>query len=196
MSDSPIKRTVSRTPASQVRSSLVAAGRRILEDTGQAGLTIRAVAAAASVAPMGVYNHFDGKEGLLNAVVTDGFREFGTTIAATDDDPAQRLANAGRGYRLFALANPTLYSLMFINDCHPDAEIATKAFDTLTEIIRYGQNGGIIRDGDAQSIALQVWSCVHGAMSLELGAGLPAFIDADSNFENVIALVARGLAPE
>ncbi|MFW0788320.1 TetR/AcrR family transcriptional regulator [Gordonia sp. CPCC 205333] len=196
MSDSPSKRATSRTPASQIRTSLVAAGRRILEDSGESGLTIRAVASAAGVAPMGVYNHFDGKEGLLNAVVTDGFREFATIIDASDDDAAQRLANSGRGYRRFALANPTLYSLMFARDCHPETEIAGNAFEVLTETIRYGQTGGIIRDGDPYSIALQVWSCVHGAMSLELGAGLPDVVEAGANFENVIELIARGLAKD
>lgn len=145
---------------------------------------------------MGVYNHFEGKEGLLNAVVTDGFRDFSATIAATDDDPAHRLADCGRGYRRFALANPTLYSLMFAKECHPDAETAHESFMVLTEVIRYGQVGGVIRDGDPHAIALQVWSCVHGAMSLELSGGLPELLDAEANYENVIALVARGLAPE
>ncbi|NMO02546.1 TetR/AcrR family transcriptional regulator [Gordonia sp. TBRC 11910] len=184
-----------RTPAAQIRSSLIAAGRRILEENGQAGLTVRAVASAAGVAPMGVYNHFDGKEGLLNAVVTDGFREFAATIAASDDDPARRLAACGRGYRRFALANPTLYALMFAKDCQPDAQIAHESFLVLAEVIRYGQLGGVIRDGDPHGIALEVWSCVHGAMSLELSGGLPEMLDAETNYEGVIALVARGLAP-
>lgn len=192
---SPGRRTSSRTPTAQIRSSLVAAGRAILEDKGPTGLTIRAVATAAGVAPMGVYNHFDGKEGLLNAVVSDGYREFAATIAATDDAPDERLANAGRGYRRFALANPTLYSLMFSKECRPDDEVAANAFLTLTEIVRYGQTGGIIRTGDPHAIALNIWSCVHGAMSLELGASMPEFVDGDTNYEGVIALIARGLTP-
>lgn len=186
---------MSRTPTSQIRSALIAAGRAILEEKGPAGLTIRSVATAAGVAPMGVYNHFDGKEGLLNAVVSDGYREFATYVGTTDDDPAERLANSGRGYRRFALANPTLYSLMFSKECSPDDEVAANAFLTLTEIVRYGQTGGIIRAGDPHGIALTIWSCVHGALSLELGASLPEFVDGDGNYEGVIALIGRGLAP-
>ena len=54
-----------RTSAAEIRSSLIRAGRTILERDGEAGLTVRAVAAEAKVAPMGVYNHFDGRDGLL-----------------------------------------------------------------------------------------------------------------------------------
>lgn len=194
-SDASGPRRAARTPAAQIQPALVAAGRRILEEKGPAGLTVRAVASAAGVAPMSVYNYFDGKEGLLNAVVTDGFRDFATAIAATDDDPADRLANSGRGYRAFALANPTLYSLMFAKECAPDHDTAANAFLVLTEIVRYGQAGGIIGDGDPFALAMQVWSCVHGAMALELSDALFTIDDASANYENVLALLGRGLRP-
>lgn len=65
-----------RTAGADVRSALLRAGRTILERDGTAGLTVRAVAGEAKVAPMGVYNHFDGRDGLLDALVTDGYAEF------------------------------------------------------------------------------------------------------------------------
>lgn len=144
---------------------------------------------------MGVYNHFDGKSGLLDAVVSDGFREFAAATAATDADPTARLAESGRGYRRFAVGNPTLYSLMFMKDCVPDEEAATDAFSVIAEIVRYGQTGGVIRDGDPNQLAMNIWSCVHGAVSLELGSRQPPFVDAEANYEGVIALIARGVAP-
>ncbi|MCF8571851.1 WHG domain-containing protein [Gordonia sp. HY002] len=184
-----------RTPAAHIRAALVAAGRKILEEEGPTGLTVRAVAGAAGVAPMGVYNHFEGKNGLLDAVVTDGFREFATIIAATDADPTARLAESGRGYRRFAIANPTVYSLMFAKDCNPDVESATNAFEVIVEIVRYGQTGGVIRDGDPNQLAMNIWSCVHGAVSLELATPQPPSVDMQANYESVIALIGRGIAP-
>lgn len=144
---------------------------------------------------MGVYNHFDGKSGLLDAVVSDGFREFASVIAATDSDPAIRLAESGRGYRRFAIANPTVYSLMFAKDCNPDVESATNAFEVIVEIVRYGQTGGVIRDGDPNQLAMNIWSCVHGAVGLELGTRQPPSADTAANYESVLALIARGIAP-
>ncbi|MDR2281311.1 MAG: TetR/AcrR family transcriptional regulator [Gordonia sp. (in: high G+C Gram-positive bacteria)] len=192
MPRSPISR---RTPAAQVRSSLLEAARQILESEGPSGLTVRAVAAAAGVAPMGVYNHFDGKDGLLRAAVNDGFAAFARAIATTDNDPTDRLLASGRAYRSFTLANPTLYSLMFGGQCDPDVDVASAAFTALVEIVQYGQVGGIIRNDDPHAIAMQVWSCVHGAVSLELASPAPAGTTMDENDENVINLIARGLAP-
>ncbi|MCH5643347.1 MULTISPECIES: TetR/AcrR family transcriptional regulator [unclassified Gordonia (in: high G+C Gram-positive bacteria)] len=184
-----------RTSGPDIRVGLIAAGRKILERDGVAGLTVRAVAAEAGVAPMGVYNHFDGKEGLIDAVVTDGFAEFASAIAATDDDPALRLSNSGRAYRTFALANPVLYSLMFSSECEADLEVAARGFLALADIIRYGQVAGRIISGDANEFALQAWSCVHGAVALELAGSAPPFVDTAANFEHILELIARGLAP-
>ncbi|MXP23608.1 TetR family transcriptional regulator [Gordonia sp. HNM0687] len=183
----------SRTPATEVRANLIAAGRRLLERDGAAALTVRAVATEAGVAPMGVYNHFDGKDGLLDAVVTDGFGEFGSQIAATEADPAARLLASGRRYREFALANPRLYELMFSTECHPDDDVAAEAFEVLADIIRYGQAAAIIMAGDPYVLAGQVWACVHGAVSLELAASHPPFLDPSVNYAQLLDLIARGI---
>ncbi|CAM2999726.1 TetR/AcrR family transcriptional regulator [Skermania piniformis] len=189
-----VARARTRSSAAQVRTALIAAGRRIIERDGPAALTVRAVAAEAGVAPMGVYNHFDGKDGLLDAVVTDGFAEFGRAIAATDPDPAARLLASGRAYRQFAVANPALYALMFSAECHPADEVAGNAFGVLAEIIRFGQAAGVLLPGAAEELALQVWSCVHGAVALELAGSHPPDADASANYERVLDLIARGLA--
>ncbi|AZG47571.1 TetR/AcrR family transcriptional regulator [Gordonia insulae] len=183
-----------RTPATEVRANLLAAGRRILERDGVAALTVRAVATKAGVAPMGVYNHFDGKEGLLNALVTDGFAEFAGLIAATDADPSTRLLNSGRNYRGFAVANPTLYTLMFSMDCEAESEVAARAFFELVDIVKYGQVAGMIRPGEPEQLAAQIWACVHGAVALELASSYPPFIDPSAAYEQVIRLIARGVA--
>lgn len=182
-----------RTPAVEVRANLLAAGRVILERDGVAGLTIRAVATEAEVAPMGVYNHFEGKEGLLDGLVTSGFRDLDEAIRVVDTAPLARLRSSGRRYREFALANPVLYGLMFSADCTPDPVVAGRAFEGLAEILRYGQAAGEVVEGDPYELALQAWSAVHGAVGLELAGAAPPVVDIGSNYENVIAMVARGL---
>ncbi|MGC4935119.1 TetR/AcrR family transcriptional regulator [Gordonia sp. DT30] len=192
MSTTPTNR---RTPATEVRANLIRAGRHILERDGVSGLTVRAVAKEAGVAPMGVYNHFDGKEGLLDALVSDAFFELATATATTDTDPVERLAHSGRAYREFALAFPTVYELMFSADCDPSTDAAATAFDSLADVVRYGQVAGMIRAGDPLLLAMQIWSCVHGAVSLELARSGPPFIDPAGNYADVIALIARGVRP-
>ncbi|MBD0860401.1 TetR/AcrR family transcriptional regulator [Gordonia sp. zg691] len=184
-----------RTSAAEVRSALLTAGRTILERDGESGLTVRAVAAEAKVAPMGVYNHFDGRDGLLDALVTDAFVEFGRAVAATDDDPVARLRNSGRAYREFAMSNPVIYGLMFSAHCTPEPEAAINAFAVLVDVIRYGQVAGVIMAGDPSDLAVQAWSAVHGAVSLELAGTHPPQVDAPQSYEKVLDFVARGFAP-
>ena len=50
-----------RTPSAQVTSELLNAAESVLVKVGMRGLTVRAVAAEAGVAPMSVYNQFGGK---------------------------------------------------------------------------------------------------------------------------------------
>ncbi|MEO9326439.1 TetR/AcrR family transcriptional regulator [Gordonia aurantiaca] len=184
-----------RTSAAEVRSALLRAGRTILERDGEAGLTVRAVAAEAKVAPMGVYNHFDGRDGLLDALVTDGYAELARAVANTDADAATRLRNSGRGYRRFALGSPVIYGLMFSAQCKPDIEVAAHAFDVLVDVIRYGQVAGVVLEGDPVALAMQTWAAVHGAVSLELTGALHPAVDPEQNYENVLDFVARALRP-
>ena len=79
-------------------------------------LSVRRIAAAAGVAPMGVYNHFDSKNGIIEALFIQGFerlREALTTIAEIKD-PYEALREAGRRYRALAQAHPMVYQLMFL----------------------------------------------------------------------------------
>lgn len=144
---------------------------------------------------MGVYNHVDGKPGLLDALSTRGFEELAKATSARDSDARTRLTASGRGYRRFAVENPALYQLMFSGDCTPADEAASAAFDVLAEIIRYGQAAALILPGPADELAMQVWSSVHGAVSLELTGAHPPHLDPARNYEQVLAMVARGLAP-
>ncbi|WP_143965897.1 TetR/AcrR family transcriptional regulator [Gordonia zhaorongruii] len=190
----PAEKPRARTSAADIRTSLVAAGRRIVERDGASALTVRAVATEAGVAPMGVYNHFAGKDGLISAVATDGFAAFGDAIAQTDADAVDRLRNSGMAYRRFALANPAMYGLMFDGHSAPDPLVAENAFSVITDIIRYGQVAGVIRSGDAQALASHTWAAVHGAVSLEITAPRPSDADPAEIYDGLLDMVARGLA--
>lgn len=191
--------TATRTPAGDVRRLLLTAALRVLDEHGEKGLTVRAVATEAGVAPMGVYNHFDGKTGLMTALVTEGFAQLRSMVAAVvDADSRTRLQQAGVAYRAFALRSPTLYRMMFSGQCKPEGDIGDTALGSLTEIIRYGQAAGTIREGDPFDLTLQVWACVHGAVSLELDGGGPPGSESHWEFvyQQTLDLICRGVAPD
>lgn len=188
-----------RPRTADVRSALVQAAVAVLERDGLPGLTVRAVAAEAGVAPMGVYNHLHGKDGLLVAALAQAFDNL--TAAATwpaDLPPDEAFLETGRRYRRFALAAPSAYSLMFGaagESVHERlASHADPAFEALLGIVRAGQQAGVIRDGDVQTIAMTIWSTVHGAVSLELTLSIPTE-EAVPIYDATLQTLARGLAP-
>jgi AcrR family transcriptional regulator len=200
-----------RTPTAEVRAALVDAAATVLERDGLAALTVRAVAAEAGVAPMGVYNHLEGKTGLITAVLERAFADLRTAVSP---DPAlgapDRLVAAGLGYRRFALAHPITYTLMFgtvdppVDTKTTPIATADAAFQALVDTVIGAQAAGIARAGDPTDLALQIWSAVHGAVSLELTGNLRgaadahagSAVDADHAYDNVLAMITRGIAPD
>ncbi|SIR63145.1 TetR/AcrR family transcriptional regulator [Williamsia sterculiae] len=186
-----------RTPATEVRSALLAAAQEVLARDGVRGVTVRTVATEAGVAPMGVYNHFESKDGLIEAIADDGYVQLRALMRDIGiQDARQRLREGGRRYRRFALQNPPLYRLMFSGQCEVNEEAAYAAFTALSDLVEYGHAAGVIRDDDIPLQTMQIWSTVHGAVSLELDqAGPPGMFDSELVYESVLDLIERGVAP-
>ncbi len=196
--------TGQRTPSRDVGQALVDAAERVLVRDGLAGVTVRAVAAEAGVAPMGVYNRFGNKDGLVAAVLIRGFD--GLTAAITDNaaaDPGQRLIECGRNYRRFAQAHPQHYEAMFgpamtaaeraEGQTAELGEHAAAAFMALVDTVVRAMDAGVLRRADPTATAQVIWSAVHGAVSLEL-AGVVQTADPAASYEQLMHLVVTGLA--
>src|ERR1700722_11434632 len=84
---SPARR--GRTPSADIERELLAAAETVLVRDGPAGLTVRAVAAEAGIAPMGVYSRLGGKDGLVNALLIKGFDRLRAYMDAAVTDTGQ-----------------------------------------------------------------------------------------------------------
>src|SRR6201996_508430 len=78
-----------RTPSAAVERELLAAAEAVLVRDGPAGLTVRAVAAEADIAPMSVYNRLGGKDGLVHALLIRGFDRLRAAMDAATADTAE-----------------------------------------------------------------------------------------------------------
>ncbi|HEY5114089.1 MAG TPA: TetR/AcrR family transcriptional regulator [Nakamurella sp.] len=188
-----------RTPSRDVELALIDAAERVLVRDGPESVTVRAVAIEAGVAPMGVYNRFGGKDGLVDEVLTRGFLGLRAAVAARGEaDPADRLMGSGQRYRQFALSHPAHYLAMFDDAIHQDEQApgvmrcARESFDELVGHVRYGMVAGALADGDPEEVAQQVWSTVHGAVQLEI-KGMLQVPDADRTYRDLLATLYRGL---
>ena len=191
----------SRTPSAEVERELLAAAETVLVRDGPGGLTVRAVAAEAGIAPMGVYNRLGGKDGLVDALLIKGFDRLRAAIeAGREPDMLARLRSCGLRYREFALANPNFYAIMFedaIPREHQSTEVTEHArgsFTALVRLVELAAASGVIAAPNPLEAAQQIWSAVHGAVALEL-KGLVLTPDPEATYGAFIDTVIRGLAP-
>jgi AcrR family transcriptional regulator len=188
-----------RTPSKDVERALVDAAEAVLIRDGLDGVTVRTVAAEARVAVMGVYNRFGGKEGLERELLIRGFEGLRAQVGAPGDtEPIARLRAAAAGYRSFAIEHPQHYQIMFQASAgkHFDnaavQESATRAFGELVAHIGYAIDREAIAAGDAVELAQQVWSALHGAVSLELNGAMRS-PDPEGSYAKMVELIIRGL---
>jgi AcrR family transcriptional regulator len=149
---------------------------------GPASFSLREVARRSGVSAAAVYRHFDGKEALLGAVCSEGFRIFSSYLlrALGEPTPKGRLLAAGDQYRRFALENPRDYRVIFMStaedlgfDRGPTTPEGTGAtFQFLVDRTQECIAARVLAPGDAVAIAAVIWAHVHGLASLRLSGHL------------------------
>jgi AcrR family transcriptional regulator len=191
-----------RTASAEVERELLAAAEAVLVRDGPGGLTVRAVAAEAGVAPMGLYSRLGGKDGLVDALLMRGFDRLRAAIETGDEtDMGARLQACGLRYRDFALGNRHLHAIMFHGaiprgrESAQVAEHAVAAFGALVRTVELAAAAGVLAAPDASEAARQIWSAVHGAVAFELRGLVPA-PDPEAAYRAVIKAIISGLAPE
>ena len=188
-----MEQTVDRPASSDVPARLVDATIQLLADSGPSAIKARTVASASGLSTMVVYSHFGGIPELLNAVIDEGFRRLTEVFceAPVTDDPVADLCFMALETRRFARENPHLYDLMFglsmratyrpiqesattwsgrsVAFHHPYGRVVA-ACARLVESRRVG-------DHDPAVLAGQLWSMVHGFVTLELSDHFLQFED-------------------
>lgn len=97
------------------RDRILTAARALFADEGEAGLSMRRIAAAVGITPMAIYRHYADKEALKNALMLDGFADWEArveAIAATE--PLAWVTSLGEAYLDFALSQPRSYEAAFL----------------------------------------------------------------------------------
>ena len=194
--------TRTRTPSAGMEGALLASAADILESEGPDGLSVRRIAAAAGVAPMGVYNHFASKSGIIEALFVQGFERLGRAMSSLEaiEDPFGALTEGGRRYRALALAHPMAYQLMFLRavpgfePSDQALEIAAQAFAGLVTAVERAIRAGVIAEGSPTVMAQIIWASIHGFVALEL-CGIGFIEDQDAGADLLCATVLRGLRP-
>lgn len=189
-----------------LRPTLVAAAAGLAREHGPDGLVLREVARQVGVSHNAAYRHFADRDELIAEVARLGLAELVGSMEARLDgvrttDPVRRarrrLAELGRGYVDFALAEPGLFRVVFgAYPGLPGADDADKPdplqllCDCLDELVEVGWLAAEHRP----AAEISCWSAVHGFAVLHLegplrGTGAAA---RDAALTHLVTAVDRG----
>lgn len=140
---------------------------------GVKGLSARAVAKKAGLSTIGIYSHFKGMQGLLDALYIEGFEKIIVAMDVSIEQLGLKAAiiQATQNYFVFAKKYDAHYRLMFGSNnggYEPSGEarhVGAKAFARLTKLVAsvLPENASL---PEKQNVAMQIWAMTHGYVSL------------------------------
>jgi AcrR family transcriptional regulator len=140
------------------KTKILNAASELFEQGGAKALSVRAISGRAGLSTIGIYNHFNGKQGILDALYIEGFELVMDAMNVKDKtlSPRDTVLKALSNYVNMAREHTGHYRLIF----------GAKGFDYLTQII-----GPAIPQVSStkqrREIALQIWALAHGYISLK-----------------------------
>ncbi|HLG75243.1 MAG TPA: TetR/AcrR family transcriptional regulator [Ktedonobacteraceae bacterium] len=150
------------------REDILNVAARLLAENGVEATSTRAICEAAGVTQPTLYHYFGDKEGLLAAVVTDGFERFlaQKRLSLQGNDPIENLRRGWDTYVAFGVEHPALYSLVFSHAARAvTSDASREAFGMLLRLLGEVQLAGRLRVELALA-AQMYWSGAHGVTSL------------------------------
>jgi AcrR family transcriptional regulator len=168
--DAPQRRDLSRR-------KILDKARKIFAEKGLAGLSMRKLARELHYTPGAIYEHFSGKEEILQAIREESWALSDAMNADLPPglDARDLLVESARRYLRFAVAYPEHSQLMFNTSDLPygapeDIRRDPHSAPVIAMVERCVQSGeiGLPAGHDAAMLAFQMWITVHDAAMLRL----------------------------
>jgi AcrR family transcriptional regulator len=175
-----------------LRQRALAAAHRMLETRGEAGLTLRALAAELNTGAGGLYHHFAGKDALLAELAIDGFAELGRWMAmATDAPPLGRTPfNASaHAYLGFTRHRSALYAIMYNERILAGHAGVRRAEGEAFGVFRRSLDRHGAACANADDVALAFWALGRGVACISCRADS----DRPGAAKDIVARVMNGL---
>ena len=156
------------------KAKILTAASELFAESGAGGLSVRAISKRAGLSTMGIYNHFQGKQGILDALYIEGFQMVMQAIDVDVDAFAPRdavllglsnyidlAARHGGHYQLiFGRADPTY------QPSSAATAVGEEAFNRLTHLVGLALPKSL-SGRERREAALQLWALAHGYVSLQ-----------------------------
>ena len=174
-----------------LRQALIDAGIKIINESGEDGLSLRKVAAACGVSHAAPYAHFKDKEELVEAIkasVNEQFMEELEQAAAGAKNAEGALINMGRSYVTFFVRNPDYFRFLFGSQniiAHPRPDKRFKEdyppFTLLKETYqKYLKEKKLKKKKEEQELdIIRLWSSAHGLAAIACMPGVETSFDCE-----------------
>lgn len=158
----------------ELREALIGATRQLVEERGAENFTLADACRVAGVTTAAPYRHFRGKQEILEEIASRGFDELRkrsmAMVVEKGEGTLEGIIAMGQAYVAFAVEETAVFRLMFGQE--PSLKKAEHVLGTghacfanlIDQIALYCKRNRV--RGDAQEIALKLWTFVHGAASL------------------------------
>jgi len=170
-------------------------------------LSLRAIARTLGVSQTAPYRHFNGKEALLAAIATRGYRTLLDSLEAARQDAGSaadlQLHAVARAYVDFASQHDQLFKLMFgplvqPSEKYPELrEVSRATLLLVQDIMREGMRQEVIREDDVVNLSNSAWAGIHGLATLTIDAPelFRRHIDLMRQIDLSLEIFIRGVRP-
>jgi AcrR family transcriptional regulator len=189
-----------------LRNALIAVGTQVLEDIGPKELSLRQLARMVGVSEAAPSRHFSGKDELLAAIATQGFRSLAEQrkrIAGAGVSPQWTLLQMMKSYVKYARAHPGLFALMVgprvlpVADYPELAQASDESFDLFASAVKSFAAAHGWPDPLLNQVTHAAWATEHGLATLLLAKRAPRVrydVDVDAMVNLSCSLLLAGLA--
>ena len=177
-----------------LREALIAAALQLVVEKGAENFSLADACRLAGVSTAAPYRHFRDRDELMAEVMARAFDAMSAnTMRAVEthgEGTLEAIVAMGQAYLRFAVTQQSLFRLMFGQDPSlAETEMVTEKGrscfgNVIAQIEKYCEANEI--DGDANAIALKMWTFVHGASALLID-GKYALIAPGVDIDEMIA---------
>lgn len=162
----------------ELKQLILDASVKLFSEHGYNGVSMRKIADIIEYSPTTVYLYYKDKNEILFELHELGFQKLVEYTKGLDEikNPLVRLYKLGENYIRFGMENPEYYDLMFLLPApmefidkqveYCNWEGGDNTFGYLKSILQECMDKDLIKKWELNSMAMAVWSVVHGLVSL------------------------------
>ena len=156
------------------KAKILTAASELFSESGAGGLSVRAISKRAGLSTIGIYNHFNGKQGILDALYIEGFEMVMAAINVERQNlkPRDAVLLGLSNYIELAARQRGHYELIFgrgepsYTPSSAAITVGEEAFNRLPFFVSRALPKAL-SGREKREAALQLWALAHGYVSLQ-----------------------------